>query len=371
MRKFLLRKALLTIIWLLFIFVLLEAAGFILFTFTTVKSIGSYGYPDGLYVSHSSLNYLYKPGFKGYFVGGEYKDIAFQINSYGFRDDPFMPRSPGRRRIVFIGDSIVFGSGVWEKDRFTEQLGEDQIFRDAGIEVLNLGVNSYNFGHYLQLARLRFMDLTPDIVVVGFTLNDIQEMEGVWPEKRVKRQKEKLLRRKWYDKPIWVGQIQQSLGRTYAGKFVEYLEKTVKQRRTSEADLTNYHTKWMRSAVTYWSEDKNGERLHGELRMFQKEMSRLGVPFVFLIFPEMNDLLHPGKYSLPRKSIRNMLDKLDLAYCDAYDAFASMPDIDSLYLNNDSVHFTPAGHSVIKDALLACTKAEIIPLPPSTEDRGN
>jgi hypothetical protein len=147
MRKFLCRKALLATIWLLFIFALFQTAGFILFTFTSAKFIGSYGYPDGLFIYHSSLNYIYKPGFKGYFDGGQYKDIEIRINNYGFRDDPFSPRSYGRRRIVFIGDSIVFGAGVWEKDRFTEQLLEEKIIRDAGIEVLNLGVNSYNFGH--------------------------------------------------------------------------------------------------------------------------------------------------------------------------------------------------------------------------------
>jgi lysophospholipase L1-like esterase len=310
------------------------------------------------------LNYLYKPGFKGYFAGGQYKDIAVRINNHGFRDDPFVPRSPGQRRVVFIGDSIVFGAGVWEKDRFTEQLYDEKIIRDASIEVLNLGVNSYNFGHYLELARLRFLDLAPDIVVVGFTLNDIQEMEGLWPERRVKRQKEKLLKKKWYHKPIWVGRFQQSLGRTYAGKLVEYLQKTIKQGRTREADLKNYHTKWMRSAVTYWSEDLNRKRLRGELQKFEEIMSSQGVQFAFLIFPERNDLLHPDEFSLPRESIKKLLDELNMGYCDAYDAFASMADIDLLFLVNDSVHFTPAGHSMIKDVLLECNHAGTIQLSP-------
>jgi len=60
--------------------------------------------------------------------------------------------------------------------------------------------------------------------------------------------------------------------------------------------------------------------------------------------------------------IRGMLDELDLGYCDPYDAFAVMSDIDSLYLNNDSLHFAPAGHLMVKDSLLACSEADIIPL---------
>ena len=359
------RKTVLTITWFSFVFLLLQLSGFILFNFTSVKSTGSYGYPIGLFVWHPTLNYLYKPGFTGHFSGGPYQDISFRINEHGFRDDPFGPRSPGHRRLVFIGDSVVFGAGVWEKDRFTEQLADEQAVVDAGVEILNLGVNSYNFGHYLELARLRFTELDPDMVVVGFTLNDIQKMDRVWPNKQVKPPSgydRPGGNRKWSDKPLWVARIQGAFGRTYGGRLVKYSGEVIKFSMKNEEELKNYHTKWMRSAVRYWSDDRNRERLRGELRMFQVEMSRQGIPFVFLLFPEKNDLQHPEEYSLPRESMRNMLDDLDLGYCDANDVFAAMTDIDSLYLVNDSVHFTPAGHRVITDVLLACSEAEIIPL---------
>ena len=359
------RKAILTVIWFSFIFLLLQFSGFILFNFTNVRSVGSYGYPVGLYVWHPTLNYLYNPGFVGHFSGGTYQDISFSINNHGFRDDPFGPRSSGRRRVVFIGDSVVFGSGVWEKDRFTEQLQDDQAVRDADIEVLNLGVNSYNFQHYLELARLRFLDLEPDIVVVGFTLNDIQKIDRVWPNKRVQPPEgygKPRARKKWNEKPLWVIRIQKSLGRTYAGRFVRYSGEVLRFSMMSKEKLRDYNTKWMRSAVRYWNEDLNRERLYGELSEFREEMSRQGVQVVFYLFPERNDLMRPGEYSLPRESIRNMLDELDLGYCDPYDDFAAMSDIESLFLDNDSVHFTPAGHSMVKDSLLACGEADIIPL---------
>jgi len=364
-RQAALKKALLIAIWFLFLFALLEAAGFILFAFTDSRTIGSYGYPAGLYVYHPSLNYLYKPGFEGYFVGAGYRDIAFKINSYGFRDDPFGPRSPGRRRVLFLGDSVVFGSGVWKEDRFTELLQADEALAEAGVEILNLGVNAYNFGHYLELAKLDFMGLAPDLVVVGFTLNDIQKMDGLWPEKRVKSvkgQKKNLLSRKWYSKPVWVGRVQQSAGRTYAARFLEQVLKTFKQKRMSEEDLKTYNTRWMLSAVKYWSEGSNRDRLRDKLGQFREEMSRQGIPFVFLLFPEKNDLSDPQEYDLPRQSAREMLDGLGIAYCDAYGAFSGMPDINSLFLPNDSVHFTPAGHAVVKDAILACSDAGILPL---------
>jgi lysophospholipase L1-like esterase len=367
------RRVLFIIIWLIFIFGLLQMAGYILFTFTSVKSIGSYGYPVGLYVYHPTLNFLYKPGFEGYFVGAGYGDIVLRINSDGFRDDPFPPGSAERRRIIVLGDSVVFGSGVWEEERFTELLQDHEAVQSAGIEVLNLGVNAYSFGHYLELARLDFMGLEPDLVIVGFTLNDIAKMDGAGPEKRVKPVKGKKGnsgQRKWYSKPDWVTRIQQSLDRTYAGKFVEHLKYTVKYARISEEEMKDYHTKWMRSVVDYWSEDQNRERLRGEILDFKAEMTRQGVPFAFLLFPERNDLLHPDEYSPPRESVRKLFDELDLGYCDAYDAFTAQTDVDSLYLINDSVHFTPVGHSIIRDVLLQCSEADIVSFP-SGDEAGN
>jgi len=359
------RKTLLTVIWLSFIFLLLQASGFILFNFTTVRSVGSYGYPNGMFVWHPTLNYLYKPGFSGRFTGGAYQDISFVINGDGFRDDPFKPHSSGKRRIIFLGDSVVFGSGVWEEDRFTEQLQADEAMAGAGIEVLNLGVNSYNFGHYLELARLRFMGLGPDLAIVGFTLNDIQTMERVWPNKQVRPPKGHVgpkRKGKWYSKPLWLNRIQKSMGRTYAGRFVEYTGEVIRRRLMSREKLEDYQTKWMRSAVRYWHVKANRERLRSELLQFREVMFRQGVPFAFLLFPEKNDLLDPEEYSFPRESIIGLLDELHIDYCDAYDTFASRPDIDSLYLVNDSVHFTPAGHALIKDVLVACGEAGDIPL---------
>jgi lysophospholipase L1-like esterase len=359
------RRLLLGILWLFFIFLLLQTAGYVLFNFTTVKSTGSYGYPAGLYVHHPALTFLYKPGFEGHFIGGSYGDIPFRINETGFRDDPFPIRSTNNRRVVFIGDSVVFGSGVQERDRFTELLQEDERVKNAQIEILNMGVNSYTFGHYLTLARIGFMGVEPDLVIVGFTLNDIRRMGGEAPLRRLGRIKGDMKGSKgtkWYSKPQWLSRMQEYLDRTYAGKLVEYVGDVMVMLGTSEEELKNYHTKWMRSVVANWKEASNREHLRGEIRAFREEMERRDIPFVFLLFPEFNDLRQPEEFSFPRESITGLLDELAIGYCSAYDAFAAHERIDSLFLPQDSVHYTPAGHRVIRDVLLDCPKAALIKL---------
>ncbi|MDF1526219.1 MAG: SGNH/GDSL hydrolase family protein [bacterium] len=272
MKNILVRRTFLAILWLLFLFILLQAAGFVLFTFTDARFIGSYGYPAGLYVHHPSLGYLYTPGFQGRFVGGSYNDIELRINETGFRDGPFLTGSGARRRIAVVGDSVVFGAGVREEDRFTDLLGEDDRVKDAGIEFLNMGVNFYTFGHYLALAKLGFMGIEPDLVFVGFTLNDIRTKGGEPPERRLVKGgsvENSKGTKGWFFKPQWLSKIQQALDRTYAGKLVEYVRDLVKVLGTSEEEMKNYHTRWMRSVVEYWSITPNRERLRGEIRAFK------------------------------------------------------------------------------------------------------
>jgi len=47
--------------------------------------------------------------------------VTIHSNADGFRGGDLHERD-GRRRIVVLGDSMVFGSGVEERERFTERI---------------------------------------------------------------------------------------------------------------------------------------------------------------------------------------------------------------------------------------------------------
>ena len=51
-----------------------------------------------------------------------------------------------------------------------------------------------------------------------------------------------------------------------------------------------------------------------------------------------------------------MLADLRVPVCDPYSAFAKVPDPSALFLTNDSVHYTPAGHRIVADTLAACLR---------------
>ncbi len=67
--------------------------------------------------------------------------VDYVINPKGLRgkDYPYA-KSPGRRRVVVIGDSFTFGHGVEESARYSDQLEK----KLENSEIVNMGVSGYS-----------------------------------------------------------------------------------------------------------------------------------------------------------------------------------------------------------------------------------
>jgi lysophospholipase L1-like esterase len=102
----------------------------------------------------------------------------YTTNEHGFRDAPFRtPKPPGVFRILFLGDSIVYGLWVKSENTITEQL--EQILRETDAqhewEVCNLGVSGYNTEQEIETYRQKCGDLDGDLVILGWFVNDLVE----------------------------------------------------------------------------------------------------------------------------------------------------------------------------------------------------
>ncbi len=98
-----------------------------------------------------------------------------RLNNHRFRDRDFSwPRTPGRCRILAVGDSFTFGDGI-ERVEDTWPRVTERALRAAGhdCEVYNLGVpgTSTTFQRAM-LERRSAWDYHPDRLVLGFVLND-------------------------------------------------------------------------------------------------------------------------------------------------------------------------------------------------------
>ncbi len=98
------------------------------------------------------------------------------VNAAGFRDREFaLVRTPGTFRIVALGDSVTFGRGVplaetWVK--VLERALNPNSPEARRTEVLNFGVGGYNTDQEVELYRSRARHYEPDLVIVGYVLND-------------------------------------------------------------------------------------------------------------------------------------------------------------------------------------------------------
>lgn len=105
---------------------------------------------------------------RGYFDPGA--RLTYRTNSLGFRGpDTTRDKPEGTFRIIGIGDSFTFGSGVRNEDTFLSVL---QRKLDESCEVLNLGIIGYSTIHEVALLERIGVTLDPDLVVICFFLND-------------------------------------------------------------------------------------------------------------------------------------------------------------------------------------------------------
>lgn len=103
------------------------------------------------------------------------------LNSQGFRGDEFAP-AKAACRVVCLGDSWTFGMNVGQEQTYPRRLHAllTEAFPRTDIEVLNLGVLGYSSHQGLELLKTRALDLNPDVVVIGFAMNDakVNEVRG-------------------------------------------------------------------------------------------------------------------------------------------------------------------------------------------------
>lgn len=101
----------------------------------------------------------------------------YRTNSAGFRGPEVSRRpAPGVFRIAVVGDSVSMGQGVDETEAYPARL--EALLREDGrgppVEVLNLGLSGTNVHSAAGRLERIGLPLHPDLIVYGFTINDIK-----------------------------------------------------------------------------------------------------------------------------------------------------------------------------------------------------
>lgn len=102
---------------------------------------GTYGEAMGTELRPGASNRITYPPDRG----REEREVRYRINSLGFRDREMQTaKAPGEHRILCLGDSFTFGTGLALEDTWPRLLEGVLTGRRPGFTTVNLGVYSFN-----------------------------------------------------------------------------------------------------------------------------------------------------------------------------------------------------------------------------------
>jgi hypothetical protein len=132
------------------------------------------------------LGWRGRPKAQGSFAGWEFTSDV-RLNAQGFRDvEVDEAKLPGVLRIVLLGDSITWGHGVEQAQRYGDLLTEALRRRAVTAQVVNLAVSGYGTDQELLLWEREGRRYCADLVLLGLYENDVREnalaFQGRYPK---------------------------------------------------------------------------------------------------------------------------------------------------------------------------------------------
>jgi hypothetical protein len=112
-----------------------------------------------------------------------FRDQPVVTCASGFRDaEPLRDHPPGCYRIVGIGDSVMFGSGVAGEATFLAVLRQklQQRYPRLLVRTVNTAVPGYNTAMEVATLVHKGLELQPDLVIIDFVENDFDLPNFLW-----------------------------------------------------------------------------------------------------------------------------------------------------------------------------------------------
>lgn len=131
---------------------------------------------EGLFVPDPRRAFRLAPGFRGVEVSHEFR-VPIVVNSRGLRDREIpLAKAPDTRRILVLGDSFTYGSGVAGDETYPRRLESLLTNRGWRVEVINAGVSGYGTFHEEAFLQEEGWAYQPDLLILQvFPNNDLDE----------------------------------------------------------------------------------------------------------------------------------------------------------------------------------------------------
>jgi len=258
------------------------------------------------------------------------KTVEAHVNAQGFRGpEVALEKPPGTFRIACLGDSQTFGHGVGDDESWPANLAACLHERLPGrsLEVLNCGVGGFETEEELALYEKRVRAFHPDLVLLGFFLNDTA-VPGATIESLDSTQS------KWV-RVLAPGQHSGFLPWLRAHLRIVNLACDWEFRRLTLS-------RWVEQRAALFAPDFQGWiRVQTAMKRFrdlqQQDGGRFGVVLVPLLMRQGSALLSSEPYA----TVARFLAAESIPCFDPEPEFAGVEDVDALRVHERDLHNNP------------------------------
>ena len=305
--------------------------------------------------------------FEGYDERGEF---AFVTNTLGFRGrdlpEEGSAKPPGRLRLLFVGDSFVFGHAVRDEELVSTVCERLLAERSLRAEAFDLACTDYGTLQELLLLRRYGARARPEVVVLlVFTGNDVVnntlEFAGRYDGD--------------YLRPYFVAAGEEP-------RFLHPLRSALRHRLRSFAVLENHFiglanargwtgVKWgnlahpapeealMRAPAPGSAWDTGWRRTEELLGMFRDEARALGAELLVVVVPRRDQVQHEGfnheffgrvtselDWNYPERRLQAFLEREGIAAVILLEDLRAAIAADPTPVFAQDFHFSPRGHAI-------------------------
>jgi lysophospholipase L1-like esterase len=252
------------------------------------------------------------------------EELEYRTNALGFRDEPFPIEKPdGELRIMALGDSFTYGMGARLETTWAQVLEQRlRQERSSPVEVINAGfaAGSHYPPGYLDWLRSDGMAFEPDILILGFCLNDMSIDIPMLSYARV-------------DPQPWLG------GRS---RLLNHFQRNVAQRKAASvsADFTDTVTR----------DDSTWRQTQAALVEMRDFLAERGCRFVVAVFPMLSQL---GE-NYPYLGLHTMVNEVCAANAIEYvDLLPQVRGLDerTLWADRKDQHPNRLGHRLLAEGI--------------------
>lgn len=279
------------------------------------------------------------------------REILIRTNSLGLRGPDLAPRDKGRKRVLFLGDSITFGEGVNEEETFVQQT--ERLYPGL-FETVNGAFSGYGTKDELSLLRDIGAATQADTAVLVLYLND-----AISSPKYVRK-----------ELPFWLAWSQSArlisdCISSLVAIYLQPLQTDISQETVNtwfrEAQARTQHPLVIGSLSDWgiaWS-DGVWSYIYQLIKQFKEQASQLHMKPLIVMTPVRAQVEGILNDTYPQERLKELAADLNLPTLDLLPSL-QREHIESKHdLFYDQCHYTPLGHEVVAKELAEFLKAHL------------